>query len=172
MARLTDDQWAEIRAKFEAGATARELAAAYGISHTAINKKAGKEGWTRNIEPVIRRKVSEKVSGYVSTDNPKKRAEAIDAEAEKRATIIERHRGEWPEAREMVERGREAHKVAENLNEKRIAFEDLKAAKIASETLKIIQEGERKAWGLDAVIDVTALTDEQLAAIAKGRMPI
>jgi hypothetical protein len=175
VARLTDDQWAAIRAEREASGTSfRDLAAKHGVSDAAIVKRAKKENWGdgRSVEKLVREKVSEKVSGIVSGANHKKRAEAIDAEAEKRAAVIERHRGEWPEAREMVERGREAHKVAENLNEKRIAFEDLKAAKIASETLKIIQDGERKAWGLDAIIDVTALTDEQLAAIAKGRMPI
>nr|WP_281719961.1 hypothetical protein [Nitrosomonas nitrosa] len=171
MARLTLEKWSEIRAQFEVGASARELSSIYGISHTAINKKAEKEGWTRNIEPAIRRKVSEKVSGYVSSDNLQKRAEAIDAEAERRAAVIERHRNEWPEMRGMVERGREAHKTAQGLENKRIAFEDLKAAKIASETLKIIQDGERRAWGLDQIVDVTKLTDEQLATIAKGKMP-
>jgi hypothetical protein len=172
VARLTPEQWNDIRAKFEVGASARELSVIFGISHTAINKKAEKEGWTRSIEPAIRRKVSEKVSGYVSSDNLSKRAEAIDAEAERRAAVIERHREEWPTVREMVEAGCKTHSEASSLEEKRIAFEDLKAAKIASETLKIIQDGERKAWNLDQIVDVTTLTDEQLAAIAKGRMPV
>ena len=72
----------------------------------------------------------------------------------------------------MLNVGHKAHKDAENVEDKRVAFEDLKAAKITSETLKIVQDGERKAWGLDLVVDVTKLTDEQLAAIAKGKMPV
>jgi hypothetical protein len=174
MARLTEDQWAGIRAEREASGTSfRELAAKYGVSDAGIIKRAKREGWSdgRSVEKLVLEKVSEKVSGIVSGANPKKRAEAIDAEAERRAGVIDRHRDEWPAMREMVESGRRAHKDAKNLGQKRIAFEDLKAAKIASETMKIIQDAERKAWGLDQIVDVTTLTDEQLQALAKGRMP-
>lgn len=104
--------------------------------------------------------------------NQKQKAEAIDAEAEKRAAVIERHREGWSKIREMLENGRKAHKSVKNIEDKSVAFEDLKAAKISSETLKLIQEGERKAWGLDLVVDVTKLTDKQLANIAKGKMPV
>lgn len=56
-----------------------------------------------------------------------------------RADIIERHRKEWSVSRGLVG---EAVKGRD--------FERAKLAKITSETLKIIQDGERKAWGLDA----------------------
>jgi hypothetical protein len=51
-------------------------------------------------------------------------------------------------------------------------FEKAKFAKIASKTLKVVQEGERRAWSLDAdMIDFDALSDAQLEALSKGRMP-
>lgn len=175
MPRLTQDQWETIRAEREAsGASFKDLANKYGVSDVAILKRSRKECWGdgRSVEKLVRDKVSEKVSGIVSGANSKKRAEAIDAEADRRAAVIERHRDEWPKVREMLNVGHKAHKEAKNVEDKRVAFEDLKAAKITSETLKIVQDGERKAWGLDLVVDVTKLTDEQLAAIAKGKMPV
>lgn len=173
MPRLTQDQWGDARAMREAGASLSEVAERIGVDRAAVSRRAKKEGWGdgADIADAIRKKVTEKVTGIVTPCNPKKRAEAIDAEADRRAAVIERHREEWPKVREMLETGREAHKNAEDVEEKRLAFEDLKAAKISSETIKFIQEGERKAWGLDQIVDVTKLTDEQLANVAKGKMP-
>jgi hypothetical protein len=81
--------WEMVRAEYEAGAGFRALAGKHGISHTGIRKRAIKEGWSQDLEPVIQRKVSERVSGVVSTGNPEKRAEAITAEAERRAAIVQ-----------------------------------------------------------------------------------
>ena len=171
----TKEQLAEIKFDRETyGISFMKLATKYNISDVAIIKRSKKEGWGdgRNIESLVREKVAEKVSGIVSGTNFKEKAAAIDAEAGKRAGVIDKHRAEWPTARGMVEDGCRTHEAAKDLSDKRIAFEDLKAAKIVAETLKIIQEGERKAWGLDGYIDVTLLTDEQLEAMSKGRMPV
>lgn len=169
MARNYD--WETIRAEYEAGASQSELSRKYKVSRTAIQKHIEAEGWTQDVEPVIQRKVAEKVAGVVAGCNPKKLAEAIDAEALRRADVVNRHRAEWDEHKGLVDRA--------------IGMEDFdmaKLAKITAETLKIRQEGERKAWQLQDApakvehsggIDVKSasveeLTDEQLAALIAG----
>ncbi len=150
MPRLTTDQWAEIRAEREAGASFGELAAKFGIDKAGIVRRAGREGWSdgSDVEALIRRKVTEKVTGVVTVD-PAKKAAAINAEADRAAEVVNRHREEPTAARERVYAGLKAHKAAIVKEDKALAFEDLKAAKIAAEALAIIQAMERKAWGLD-----------------------
>jgi hypothetical protein len=82
-----------------------------------------------------------------------------------RAAVLEQHRKDWEVARQLL------RAVAEEA-EKATGFEKAKFAKIGAETLRIIQEGEHRAWGLDLLIlDFEAMTDEQLEAIAAGRRP-
>lgn len=150
MARLTADQWSTIRAEREAsGASFRELSAKHKVSDVAILKRSRSEGWTdgSDVDGVIRRKVSEKVSGVVSTDDPKKKAAAIDAEAEKKAAVVNRHRQEWTQVAALRQ---EALQVRHT--DPARAFDKAKLAKITAEMTKIQQEGERKAWGLDATL--------------------
>ena len=94
MPRLTAEQWTDVRAEREAGTSFPDLAKKYGVSHQAIQKRAKKEGWSNgeDVQEVVRRKVAEKVAGVVATESPKKRAEAIDAAADKAGKIVERHR--------------------------------------------------------------------------------
>lgn len=152
MPRLTLDQWQTIRAEREAGASFRELAAKYGVSHQAVVKRAAKEQWGdgQDVAELVRRKVAEKVAGVVAGGNPKKRAEAIDAAADRSAEVVRRHQDEVNAVRDRLYAGLKAHRAAETREEKLIAFEDLKAAKIASETLLNVHRAERQAWGLDA----------------------
>lgn len=189
MPRLTTDQWESVRAKRETGATFHELADEFGVSRQAIMKRSRRESWGdgTDLRSQIARKVTEKVTRVVTKGNPEKRAAEIDAEAARRAAVIDKHRDEWEAARQMARAAKADHEGVEDrvpkdiedpeerqkvlYGMKRTAFEDLKAAKIHAETLKIIQEGERRAWGLDLIVDVTQLTDEQLSALAAGRMP-
>ena len=147
MPRLSKEAWAEIRAEREAGASFPELAARWGVSHQAIQKRAKAEGWGdgTNVAEVIRRKVAEKVAGY----NPQKKTAAIDAAAERAAEVVRRHQEETNAARDRLYCGLKAHKAAATKEEKTLAFEDLKAAKIAAEALAIIQRLERINWGLE-----------------------
>lgn len=142
--------WAQIRAEYESGASANELGRKHGCSHTAVLKRARKEDWKQDVEEAIRRRVSQKVSGVVSDDLPLKRAAALDAEAERRAEVVRRHREEPNAIRALVYEGLKKHKRARNRTQRAAAFDDLKAAKITSETLQNLHRVERKAWGLDA----------------------
>jgi hypothetical protein len=151
MPRLSKETWEDVRAEREAGASFLDLAGKYGVSHTAIIKRAKAEGWSdgQDVAEVIRRKVSEKVSGVVSSRNPEKRAAAIDAAADLRAEVVRRHQEETNDARERLSSGLKAHKESVTKEQKALAFEDLKAAKIAAEALAIIQRLERINWGLE-----------------------
>jgi hypothetical protein len=138
MPRLSKETWADIRAEREAGASFPELAAKWGVSHQAIQKRAKSEGWGdgTNVAEVIRRKVAEKVARVVADYNPQKRAAAIDAAAERSAEVVRKHQAEWEDHRA---------RFGSVPND----FEDGKLAKISAEMLRIRQEAERRAWGLD-----------------------
>jgi hypothetical protein len=173
MARLTKDQWETIRAERATGASFPELASRHGVSHQAIQKRAKKEGWSaaENVGSEIPKRATEKVAGIVATDNPKKKQEAIDAEAERIAEVQRRHREEPNAIRDRLYAGLKSHREAKSKEEKQLAFEDLKAAKISSECLLNIHKAERQAWNLDYQIDVKNLTTEQLEELARGKMP-
>lgn len=71
-------------------------------------------------------------------------AQAV-AEAEQiREAVLERHRKEW-----SAPRGLSAEALRLRDREPMKAFERAKLAKITAETLKLIQDGERQALGLD-----------------------
>jgi hypothetical protein len=150
MPRLTKDTWADVRAEREAGASFGELAAKYGVDKAAIVRRAKSEEWGdgQDVSEVIRRKVTEKLTG-TSPTAPEKKAAAIDAAADRAAEVVRRHQEETNAARERLYSGLKAHKVAITKDEKVLAFEDLKAAKIASEALAIIQRLERINWGIE-----------------------
>lgn len=151
MPRLSRDQWESIRAEREAGASFGDLAQKYGVDKAAIVRRAKAEGWSdgTDVADVIRRKVTEKVTGISPVADPKKKAEAISAAADRGAEVIRRHQEETNAVRERLYAGLKAHKAALKKEDKVLAFEDLKAAKIASETIINIHKAERQAWGLD-----------------------
>ena len=70
---------------------------------------------------------------------PEMLAQAVeDAAVDARAQILKRHRTEWVAPRNQV------YKALKSTD-----IDQAKLAKLAAETLKLIQDGERKAWGLD-----------------------
>lgn len=173
MPRLSKDEWESVRAARETGVSFNQLGRDFGIDKAAIMRRAKKEGWDdgADVQDAIRRQAAKKVSGIVTTGDLQKKAEAIDAEAEKLAEIQRRHREEPNAVRERLYAGLKAHKAAVTREGKQLAFEDLKAAKIASETLLNIHKAERQAWDMDYPIDVKSMSIEQLEQMAKGKLP-
>jgi hypothetical protein len=164
MAKLTADQWADIRAEREAGASFGALAKRHGIGKSAITNRSTREGWGsgQDLGDAIRQRVSEKVSGIVGpvSYDPVKKAAAIDAEAARGAAVVERHRRELAEHAELFQ----VAEIKENFNID-------KSAKISVEMLAIRQKAERTAWGLDdpGPKDITKLSDAELEAMVRGR---
>jgi hypothetical protein len=167
MPRLTREQWVEVRAKREAGASFPALAKEYGISHQAIQKRAKAAGWSdgSDVAHEIRRKAAARVAGVIESD-PVKKAAAIESEAGRLAEVVDRHRQEWKIVTTL-----RAEALINRRDKPQLAFTKLKIAKITAELTQIQQTGERKAWGLDENVDVSKMTDQQLLDIINGKKP-
>ena len=129
--------WETIRAEFEAGASQSELAKRHGVSRKAIQKHITAEGWAQDISGTLDRLTEAKVAGVVAGCDPKKKAAALDRAADAKAAVILRHKEEWEQHQQLI------RAAVENGD-----FDAAKLAKITAETIKIRQEGERKAWGI------------------------
>lgn len=148
--RMTPDEWADVRAKWEGdprdGYTWVVNEMNLSVSDVAVLKRARNEGWAKkaSLKTIVERaqtkadeKVSRKVSGKVS---PLTESDAVDL----RADVIEKHREEWGEHRTTFP-------MSGMLGEDGLGV--ARVAKTVAEAIKIRQEGERKAWGLDAIAE-------------------
>jgi hypothetical protein len=79
--------------------------------------------------------------------------------------VIARHRLEWNVSRVLSNEA-----LKERKGNTKDAFDKAKLAKISTEIIKIRQDGERKAWGLDELgdFDPSKLSDDQLDKIIAG----
>ena len=135
--------WETIRAEYEAGSSMGKLSDKYGVDKAAISRRAKKEAWAQDVTGAVDRAVDAKVNGIVNTVDPEKKAAAIASAADEKVAVIIRHREEWETQRALVTTAIEKND-----------FDKAKLAKITAETIKIRQEGERKAWG---IVDKAAL---------------
>lgn len=93
MAKLSDlapIDWERVEADYRAGIlSVREIAKLAGCTHTAINKRAAKLGWDRNLESKIRAKAAALVSAQAVSKEVAKATEAdtVSAVANLLATI-------------------------------------------------------------------------------------
>jgi hypothetical protein len=127
--------WEKIRAEYEVGATQSELARTYGCCRSAIQKRIEKEGWMQDITASVNRLTEAKVAGVVAGCDPQKKAEALDKAAQKKADVIAKHKQEWAKHQKWID---EALGNGD--------FNAAKLAKITAETIRIRQDGERRAW--------------------------
>lgn len=99
--------WERIEADYRAGVLSlREIAASQGVSHTAINKRAKAEGWSRDLSAKIKAKAEtlvskREVSTKVSTDVATERL-IVEANAEVIAGIRLAHRSDIARARRVA----------------------------------------------------------------------
>ena len=137
MARQYDWDWETIRAEYEAGSSMGQLSRKHGVSKQAISKRAKAGGWIQDSSEAVARLAAAKVDGLVDGVDPQKKAQAVDAAAERKAAVIREQREAWAGFREEI-------KTALASND----FERLKCLKIASESLRNAQDCERRAWGI------------------------
>lgn len=181
MATLHDNQWAAIRTAWEfdpdepsynvAAARAGEKFHFAPPAKSSIDARAKRENWIRRgnlngINSAAQRKADTKTtSDGTSVANAGKAQASREESEDVRAEVLVRHRSEWPAITAMVK------EVIDTRNtDPPGAFSKAKLAKTAAETLKIKQDGERKAWGLDEVQnvgDLSNLSDAELEAMTK-----
>ena len=102
--------WERIELDYRAGVkTLRQIADEHGISHGAINKRAKRDGWERDLAEKIQQKadalVSKSlVSNPVSTETKIAEREVIEANAQAIATVKLAHRKDIQRARGITMR--------------------------------------------------------------------
>ncbi|WP_434577564.1 hypothetical protein [Pseudomonas sp. Z1-6] len=120
--------WERIEQLFRAGLlSVREIAAACGVSHTAINKRSKAEGWERDLKAKIKAKADSlvskrEVSNKVSTETLATERGIVEANAEVIADIRMAHRADIGRSRRL------ANKLLdelESLTDNRELFEEL-----------------------------------------------
>lgn len=93
--------WERIEVEFRAGQlSVSEVGRIHGLSHTAINKRAKREGWIRDLADRVRKEVSARlVSDGVSTATQR---ETITECAERVVQIVREHRNDIKDGREIL----------------------------------------------------------------------
>lgn len=148
----SDETKAAARALWEGdpSVTKQQVAEEVGVPPRAVERWSQAEGWAKRQADMSERahaaadnykgKLSE-LGPEITTDQQKQaEADAADETAvQLRARVLERHRKEWNIPRALVNEAVTAR-----------SFDKAKLAKITSETLKIVQDAERKAWGIDS----------------------
>lgn len=120
--------WEAIERAYRAGVlSVREIAAAHEVSHTAINKRAKRDGWDRDLKAKIKAKADALVSKReVSTEVSSKQAETereiIELNAEVIANIRMAHRGDISRSRRLTNKLLDE---LEGLTDNRHLFEEL-----------------------------------------------
>lgn len=164
--------WEAIEREYRAGQlSVSEIGRQFSVSHTAINKRAKKDGWTRNLAAKVREEVSARlVSDQVSGAN----ARAIVEQAAIRGVeIVRSHRqdistarniagvlfsqlGEFAETRAELEEAIDAETAKDENADRRNRM--MKAVSLPahavvlkdlSTTLKTLVSLERQAFNLD-----------------------
>lgn len=105
---MATPDWEAIESAYRAGLmSTREIASQHGITHTAINKRAKKEGWERDLKAKIKAKAESlvskrEVSKQVSSEKMVSERQLIEANAEVIANVRMEHRGDIRRARNIA----------------------------------------------------------------------
>ncbi|MEI6560158.1 MAG: hypothetical protein WCO00_17305 [Rhodospirillaceae bacterium] len=188
MARLSESQWSEIRRVWETEpdepsftVAAERAASRFGfkppnkVSVMRRKDAAAAAGytWERRATLAGINAAAQRKADAAATRNAESNAvtlpvmQAAREESEDlRATVIGRHRQEWVEVAALRDEA-----IALRHEDLSAAYGKARFAKITAEVVKLQQDGERKAWGLDDMgdFDPSKMTNEQLEAIVRGR---
>ncbi|MDF0605392.1 hypothetical protein HZU77_006975 [Neisseriaceae bacterium TC5R-5] len=172
--RLSADDWQRIRETWEIdprlGYTWLIEEMHLSVSPVAIFKRAKKEGRQKQQSTELKKVVEQahfladlkagQLSDYGGTPD-------TTTAADLRSDVLEQHRTEW-------QRHRNQYPPLE-IGDEKAGFLRARIAKLAAEVIRLRQEGERKAWGLDTVVEETgtSLSTEELDAIyARGMQKV
>lgn len=135
MGKVTTEAWNDARVQWESGKSANSIAKELGVALPTVNERIKRYQWQRHPQSEIEFKTIQKV---LNSPTPEQRNQALETEAERRASVIIQHRDEWNDIRGLR---LEATKNKD--------FEIAKLAKITAETAALTQMAERRAWGID-----------------------
>ena len=105
---MASPDWEAIESAYRAGLLSiREIASQQGITHGAINKRAKRDGWERDLKAKIKAKADalvskREVSNKVSTETATSERILIEANAKVIATVRMEHRGDIRRARTLA----------------------------------------------------------------------
>lgn len=152
MAERKQVDWEGVERDYSAGLlTLREIGEKYGISHTAIRKKAEKEDWSKDLSAKIAKEAEKKVSKLqVSNDVSKKASEKeiIEINAQALVNVKLKHRTSINRVNNLVDTLFEeieelsTHKNADNLPVR------VDMTKKLMDTLKTSIDKERQAFDI------------------------
>ena len=106
--RKAPPDWERIEFDYRAGVRSlREIAGEHGISHVAINKRAKKDGWSRDLSAKIQAKADELVTRElvttpVTTENRISERDVVDANAQAIVQVRMTHRKDIARSRNIV----------------------------------------------------------------------
>lgn len=159
---MTPKEWAEVRAKWETDPRegylwiVREMELTVGDK--AVRKRALKESWAKKIslKTIVERAQAQADARFRESGVTEEERKVTDLESiDLRADVIDTHRREWQEHRagfplesivEMTIPGDSTSVVMRPDGEKLA-----RTAKTLADAIRTRQQGEREAWGLDAV---------------------
>jgi hypothetical protein len=116
--------WEAIEREYRAGQlTVVEIGRQHGLSHTAINKRAKRDGWTRNLADRVRKEVSARlVSEKVS---PEAERAAIEPAVARGVQVVREHRASIGRGQRLLSAlFGELEEAAENRDEIEAAIEE------------------------------------------------
>src|SRR5471030_833222 len=100
--------WERIESDYRAGLlSVREIASSQGMSHTAIQKRASKDGWTRDLGAKVRAKADSlvakrQVAKVVATEKVETERQLVEATAQVIADVRMSHRTDITRFRRLV----------------------------------------------------------------------
>jgi len=136
----------QMRCKYVIGEKTRDIAEYFGVKETAILSLAKRENWA--ADPIaLQCRVEEKlVPGLETAKDLEAKMAALEDEAERRMLIVQRHRTEWLRYEDDI------------LGPAKEAKEEKQArtAKLLGEAIRVKQQGERAAWGMDGGLELAS----------------
>lgn len=167
--------WEGIEREYRAGQlSVSEIGRQYGVSHTAINKRAKRDEWTRDLTERVRQEVSARLVSEGVSDTGAR--ETVKEAAERAVALVREHRADIKVNREAATKLlKDLHDAIDNRDEILEAIEEATEAPEGVEETKTQEQArlKRRARMLAAVaLPSHAQVASQLATTLKTLIPL